>query len=291
MKSGQLPTQNCTSFDLSPITPGLVKNVLKKRSSNSSPGDDGITYHHLKKVPSCHHFLSTLFSKILLQSRSAPSVWCKAKIKLLFKGVDPKLPENVCPIALISTIGKLFHKILAIRLENFLGMNDLIDSSVQKRFMKGVNGTFEHIFSVSAILDNALHHKLPLPMTFIDLKNAFGSVSRRYIDDILNTSVFQWRITLTYLVYILCYLVSLQSKSGRPIPSQSAVVSFRVILCPLSFSWWLLTPSSNLFRVGHCQDSVYTFLLLLPPMIYQKKILLYAYFGMNLNQMNLQGGI
>ena len=39
-------------FDMSPITPGLVKGILKSRSSGSSPGDDGISYHHLKKLPS-----------------------------------------------------------------------------------------------------------------------------------------------------------------------------------------------------------------------------------------------
>ena len=83
-----------TPFDISPITLSLVKRVLKKRSSNSSPGEDGISYHHLKKVPSAHHFLATLFSKILLKSHSAQSVWSKAKIRLLFKGGDPKQPSN-----------------------------------------------------------------------------------------------------------------------------------------------------------------------------------------------------
>ena len=113
-------------------------------------------------MPASHHFLATLFTKILLKSHSAPPVWSKAKIKLHFKGGDPKLPHNVQPIAFTSTIGKLLHKILAIRLERFLFSNDLIDSTIQKGFLTGVNGTFEHIFSVSEILDNALQHNLPL---------------------------------------------------------------------------------------------------------------------------------
>ena len=163
-------------FGISPITPSLVKGVLKKGSSNSSPREDGISYHHLKKVPSAHHFHTTRFSKILLKSHSAPSVWSKAKIKLIFKRGDSKQPSNFRPIALTSTVGTLFHKILAIRLERFLYSNDLIDPSAQKGFLTGINDTFEHIFSVSAILDKALLH-LPLAMTFIDLKNAFRKVS------------------------------------------------------------------------------------------------------------------
>ena len=101
-------------------------------------------------------------------------------MKQFFKGGDPKQPSNFLPIAPTSTVGKLFHKILAIRLEIFLCSNDLINLSAQKVFLKGINGTFEHIFSVSAISDNALLHHLPLAMIFIDLKDAFGSVSRLY---------------------------------------------------------------------------------------------------------------
>ena len=37
--------EEMTPFDLSAITPGSIKRVLMKRSSNqSSPGDDGISY-------------------------------------------------------------------------------------------------------------------------------------------------------------------------------------------------------------------------------------------------------
>ena len=58
-------------FDLSAITPSTIRNVLKGRPSNSSPGEDGITYHHLKKLPSAHYFLATLFSKFLLEDHVA----------------------------------------------------------------------------------------------------------------------------------------------------------------------------------------------------------------------------
>ena len=63
--------EDLLGFDLSPITPGLVKKMLSKRPSSSAPGVDRITYHHLKMMPSTHHFLATLFSKILLHSHGA----------------------------------------------------------------------------------------------------------------------------------------------------------------------------------------------------------------------------
>ena len=78
-----MPSTECdelVDFDLSAITPGIIRNVLKSRPSNSSLGDD---YHHLKKLPSAHYFLATLFSKILLEDQVAPESWCQAKIRLI----------------------------------------------------------------------------------------------------------------------------------------------------------------------------------------------------------------
>ena len=119
-------------FNLTAIIPGCIKKTLQKCSSSSAPGDDGITYHHLKKITSTHHFLATLFSKILLFSHSPPSSWCSAKTILIHKKGDPSKPSNFRPIALSSCVGKLFHKILARRLDTYLLANHIIDTSLQK---------------------------------------------------------------------------------------------------------------------------------------------------------------
>ena len=43
----------------------------------------------------------------------------------------------------------------------------------------------EHIFATSAIIQNAVHNGLPLSVTFLDLKNAFGSVPHQLIKGML----------------------------------------------------------------------------------------------------------
>ena len=154
-------------------------------ASTSAPGIDNITYFHLKKLPSCHLFLATLYSKILLHSHSAPQCWCQGKTILLYKKGDPTSPKNFRPITLTSVFGKLFHRILSIRLEKFTLINRLLDPSLQKGFLYGVNGTMEHIFSIESLLDNAKTTKNPIVMSFLDLKNAFGSVCHQYLFDIL----------------------------------------------------------------------------------------------------------
>ena len=172
-------------FDLSPIRPREIRRILKKLSKPSAPGPDNISYTHLKRLPSTHHFLATLFSMILLKSHQAPKIWCTGDIRLIYKKGNPKEPENFRPIALTSAVGKLFHRIIASRLEKYALQNKVIDTRLQKGFLSGISGVQEHILTVNAIIDNAKEKGLPLCATFIDLRNAFGSIPHKLIHDIL----------------------------------------------------------------------------------------------------------
>ena len=196
---------NCTTslFNDTPITPSLVKVTLWKCSMKSTPGWDGITYFHLSHLPSVHHFMATLFNK-LLEKGLSPACWGSARIKLIYKMGDPSDPANFCPIALTSVVGKVFHKIISLRLEEYLRRNKVIDASVQKGFITGLPGVFEHVYSLSAILQDATSAKRPLMITFLDLKNTFGSVPHQLIFDMLRTVKVPSKIQ--------CYVESFYSK-------------------------------------------------------------------------------
>ena len=182
-----MPTPDIEAgFDCSPITPCQVKSILRKCSSSSTPGPDSISYFHLWQLPSCHHFLATLYSKILQGKQPGPKSWYSGRIILIHKSGNPSLPSNFRPIALKSCIGKHFHRIIARRLEKFLLANNIIDTSVQKGFLSGVNGTMEHLFALNSLLENVRLYNLPIFVTFLDLKNAFGSVPHNLILDMLS---------------------------------------------------------------------------------------------------------
>ena len=99
-------------FDCTPALPRQVKAVLKTCFSNSKPGANGISYYHLKNLPCTHPLLASLYSKILLLNNAAPPSWCMGKIVPIHKAGSNSDPSNFSPIALTSTIDKIFHKIL-----------------------------------------------------------------------------------------------------------------------------------------------------------------------------------
>ena len=71
-------------------------------------------------------------------------------------------------------------------MEHYLLSNNIVDPNLQKGFLSGINGTVEHVFAITSILDNAIQQGLPLALTFLDLKNAFGSIAHPMIRDMLN---------------------------------------------------------------------------------------------------------
>ena len=122
-------------------------------------------------------------------------------------------------------VGKLFHKIISRHLETYLRHNDVLDTSTQKGFISGMPGVFEHINTLSAIMQDALSDGKPLMITFIDLKNAFGSVSHLLIFDMLRAvKVPAFLLNYTHSFYSkLSVIVLSNSWETSPIPFQRGV--------------------------------------------------------------------
>ena len=170
-----------TPFDQSPITPGLVKATLHKCNLKSSPGPDGIRYGILYHLPSVHHILASLYTTILKIGKP-PLAWGESTITLIHKKGPEDDPSNFRMIALSSCIGKLFHLILSRRLTTFLLENKIIDNAVQKAFLPGISGCFEHNTIMQEAIRHARTKKKTLHVTFFDLADAFGSVPHQLIN-------------------------------------------------------------------------------------------------------------
>ncbi len=206
-----------TPFDLSPITPSIVKNILKSRKNNSAPGPDSIYYGYLKHLPCTHHLLATLYTKILL-SGTAPSCWSLSNITLLHKSGSTSDPTNFRMIALSSSVGKTFHLILAARFQSFLLSNKLIDPTMQKAFLSKINGCVEHCSVLNSLLLHARTQKKTLHCTWFDLADAFGSISHPLISYTLSRNQFPPEI----ISYINCLYSQLSASVITPSWSSSS---------------------------------------------------------------------
>ena len=68
---------------------------------------------------------------------------------------------------------------------SYLTQYSTIDASTQKGFITGMNRVMEDMASMTAIIENARSMQCSLYITFLDLANAFGSISHQLIHDML----------------------------------------------------------------------------------------------------------
>ena len=58
-------SQGYKPFNMDPIRPRDIREVLKNSSQKSSPGPDGVTFEMLHQLTAPHKPLATLFNKVL----------------------------------------------------------------------------------------------------------------------------------------------------------------------------------------------------------------------------------
>ena len=154
--------------------------MLKNANKNSAPGPDGVLFSVLLKLESTHHILATLFTKV--QALGAPpSSWGESVVKLIHKKSNPSDPTNFRMIALSGCVGKTFHLLLNSRLTSYLIQNKLIDPTMQKAFLPGINGCIEHNLAVEEIMKDARKKKRTAHITYFDAEDVFGSVPHSLI--------------------------------------------------------------------------------------------------------------
>lgn len=168
-------------YDNHRISPGELLKAVKKKSDSSAPGPDAIPYPVIKRLPLLQRILVILFNDIM-HTRQVPEEWKQGRIVLLLKpGGNAANPADFRPIALTSTIGKLFTSILAARIEHYMRANLYWDTAIQKGFARNIQGCIEHGFTLQSALTHARRHRRNISVTWLDIKNAFGSTKHKLI--------------------------------------------------------------------------------------------------------------
>ena len=155
------------------MTQKEIKSKLRSMS-NSAPGKDRVEYRHLKLVdPNCK-VLGAIFNKCLCERR-IPARWKNSTTILIHKKGPGDDPSNFRPIALMSCLYKLFTSILSAGVSDFAISNNLLSS--QQKSARPSEGCHEHTFTLQSVVADCKRNRKNCFFAWLDLRNAFGSVS------------------------------------------------------------------------------------------------------------------
>ena len=154
--------------------------ALRRKRNGSAPGSDGLPYLLYKNCPRLRSLLFRVIRRVW-RERSIPRLWQLASIILLAKSEKVEDPAEFRPIALGNVGGKLIFTLVQRRLMAHMLGNKYLDRCLQKGFIPGVAGCTEHGELLFRALRDAKASHRGICVTWVDLRNAFGSVRHSLI--------------------------------------------------------------------------------------------------------------
>jgi hypothetical protein len=157
-------------------TPGRdeILSSLRRKKNSAAPGWSGVTYVALKRLASCHDILVLLIQRAWREG--IPPSWRRAIVLQFAKaGADGSDPADYRPIALTEHVAKLFFSVVQRRVSLHMSANGLWQT--QKGFVEKVAGCIEHSTVTAEAMKDAKRSGRDICVTWLDLQNAFGSVT------------------------------------------------------------------------------------------------------------------
>ena len=171
----QISTQIFSPNDVLQTHLDEVKFILKNFQNMKAPGDDGIFYILLKKLPQITlNFLVTFFNKCF-ELAYFPETWKKAKvIPILKPEKNPAEASSYRPISLLSSISKLFERIILNRMMSHINDNSIF-ADEQFGFRLG-HSTTHQLLRVTNLIRANKSEGYSTGAALLDIEKAFDSV-------------------------------------------------------------------------------------------------------------------
>ena len=158
------------------ISTNEIKVAIKQLRNGASAGPDLFLNEFFKNgSDSLICYLQNLFNKIF-ELGYFPEKWAEGFIIPIFKKGDKNDVTNYRGITLLSTLGKLFTRILNNKLNNW-AEEYYVYVEAQAGFRKNM-GTVDNIFILSGLITHILNNNDSLFCAFIDFTKAFDFVVR-----------------------------------------------------------------------------------------------------------------
>ena len=118
-----------------------------------------------------------------------PSMWKFAvTVPLLKPGKEAKDLTSYRPISLVSNVSKIWEKVIAAKLEQWMDDNNLIQK-LQFGFVKGLSSTHA-LSSLGSFITKSLQRKKPIIAVALDIQKAYDTVAPGLLVEKLANSGF-----------------------------------------------------------------------------------------------------
>ena len=156
-----------------------VTSIIEKMKNKKSCGEDGISNEILKCCsPIVDEYIAIAFNKCILE-KTYPTCFKVAKVIPLHKKDDKSDPANYRPISLLSSLGKLFEKLLHKRMVKFCEKEKIL-TSTQYGF-RSKRSCVDAISTVTEYIRTEIDRKSIGQICFIDLQKAFDTLDHNIL--------------------------------------------------------------------------------------------------------------
>lgn len=160
-----------------------IAEVIKGLKNNKSGGENGITAEVLKLGGTeLQRRISNLIRNIWVKEQ-LPDQWNNAIICPVYKKGDRTYCRSYRGITLLDVTYKVLARVIRNRLTNLYN-NEI--GEYQGGFRQG-RGTADQIFTLKMIQNNSYEQNLGLHLLFIDFRQAYDSVIRAKLYEVLNS--------------------------------------------------------------------------------------------------------
>ena len=169
------------SFEFECVDASLVQKYIDDLTAKSSCGPDGISSKLLKRIKNVLVDPLTVIINQSLCTGVFPDNLKLAKVVPLFKKGNPHLLDNYRPISLLSTLSKIFEKVVFQQVYSYFTNNKLFYEN-QYGFRKHHStelAAIELIDRISGYMDTG---KIPISI-FLDLSKAFDTLDSSILLD------------------------------------------------------------------------------------------------------------
>ncbi|KAL4085182.1 hypothetical protein QTP88_027041 [Uroleucon formosanum] len=154
-------------------SPGFVADILSKLPKNRAPGEDLITNTALRLLPRNMILALTKILNGCLRLCYFPTAWKRATIISIPKpGKDPLRPDSCRPIALLSSISKIYEKIILLRLQKHISDQIRPEQSA----FRSEHSTAQQLVKLVDRISNNLNNRIQTASVFLDVEKAFDRV-------------------------------------------------------------------------------------------------------------------